>query len=40
MNEVTEDDSMTSFKVLLQTTTALAIIFKITISQMIIISVK
>ena len=39
MNEDIEEDSMTSFKVLLQTT-VLAIILKIIISQMICISIK
>ena len=40
MNEDVEEDSMTSFKVLLQTTSVLAIILKIIISQMICISIK
>ena len=40
MNEDIEEDSMTSFKVLLQTTSVSAIILKIIISQMICISIK
>lgn len=40
MKEDIEEDSMTSFKVLLQTTLVLAIIVKNIISQMICISIK